>query len=121
MAGLVLGIDAVDIDRMRRMIELSPDDFGQLGWTDAERAYCGDRADRYAARWAVKEAVAKALGCGFAGAPPNQIEVVSAEDERPRLQLHGSALKVAEEAGVTAWTISITHERGLAVAVVAGT
>ncbi|MDB5340633.1 MAG: Holo-[acyl-carrier protein] synthase, partial [Planctomycetaceae bacterium] len=111
MAGLVLGIDAVDIDKMRRMIELSPDDFGRFGWTDSERVYCNNRPDRYASRWAVKEAVAKALGCGFAGAPPDQIEVIGAEDRPPRLLLHGRALSVSEETGIVDWTISITRTR----------
>jgi holo-[acyl-carrier protein] synthase len=117
---VVVGIDAVDIKRMGRMLSLSPQRFAKLAWTDAEREYCRGRSDRYAARWAAKEAVMKALGGGFSTLDPLEIEVLSVESQRPVLLLHGSASAEAARQGVVEWSLSMTHEDHLALAVVAG-
>lgn len=117
---VVVGIDAVDIGRMGRMLALSPGRFAKLAWTDAEREYCNGRNERYATRWAAKEAVMKALGMGFASLNPLDIEVVSVEDEIPAVRLHGAAAREAERQHIESWSVSLTHENHLALAIVAG-
>lgn len=117
----LVGIDAVDIARMRRMLSLSPQRFGEFAWTEAERLYCNGRADRFATRWAAKEACMKALGVGFAAISPRDIEVVSEEDTPPQLRLHGTAQAHADLQGVHSWALSLTHENALAIAMVIGT
>lgn len=116
----VVGLDSVHIDRIGRMLSLSPHRFARLAWTEAERAYCNGRSDRYAARWAAKEAVMKALGVGFAKISPLDIEVSSTENQRPVLVLHRSAAAEAARQGIKEWSLSMTHEDRLALAVVIG-
>ncbi|WP_431768455.1 holo-ACP synthase [Paenarthrobacter nicotinovorans] len=117
----VVGIDAVDIQRIARMLALSPQRFAAFAWTEAERSYCRDRPDRYATRWAAKEAVMKALGTGFATLDPLSIEVVTVEDRIPMLRLTGEAAAEARRQHISTWAISLTHEGNLALAVVMGT
>lgn len=106
-AGLVLGIgiDLVDIRRIRRALERHGERFTHRIFTESERALCESRgvtrAEAYARRWAAKEAAAKALRVGLVGALEIQlawreIEVVRADSGWPSLRLSGSALAQAE-------------------------
>lgn len=117
---VMVGIDAVDIRQIQRMLVLSSGRFEQRVWTDREAEYCGGRSDRYATRWAAKEAVMKALGLGLASLNLLDIEVVSREGKRPVLVLHREALKEADRQGIESWSLSLTHENGMAIAIVAG-
>ncbi|MGX9901317.1 holo-ACP synthase [Arthrobacter sp. SA17] len=117
---VTVGIDAVDIRQIQRMLVLSSDRFEQRVWTDQEAEYCSGRTDRYATRWAAKEAVMKALGLGLASLNLLDIEVVSSEGNRPTLVLHRDALKEADRQGIDSWSLSLTHENGMAIALVAG-
>jgi holo-[acyl-carrier protein] synthase len=86
-------------------------------FTEQERHDAGDCADRLAARWAVKEAVAKALGVGLLqGVGLREIETVVDEAGAPRLVLHGGARHLAQTRRLGMWAISVSHERGVAVA-----
>jgi len=108
---LGVGIDLIEIERVERALERRPRLAERL-FTDAELAYSRERARpgrHLAARFAVKEAVIKALGQGL---PPKDIEVVSGEP--PTLRLHGQA---ADLAGDTEIVISLTHSRESAAAV----
>ena len=78
----------------------------------------GGRAESLAARWAAKEAFAKALGTGFRGFLVSEVSVISADGGRPSLKLAGAALKRFREAGGGSLHLSLTHEAGLAMAVV---
>lgn len=115
-----VGVDAVDVGRMRRMLELSPERFPAFAWTEAERLHCAGRADRFATRWAAKEAVMKVLGKGFAHLNPKDIEVVALDHERPTLRLRGRAADEAARQGIDSWSVSLTHEGSIAIAIVAG-
>jgi holo-[acyl-carrier protein] synthase len=114
-----LGVDLCDIERLRVAMARTQGMRNRI-FTAAEQEYCErkrDPAERYAARFAAKEAVMKAMGIGLGGCAVNHIEVV--RDERsgaPAVFLHDTAARVAAERGVAAWLLSLTHTAGLAQA-----
>src|SRR5260221_14199890 len=89
-------------------------------FTAEERELAGEPAKHshfYAGRFAGKEAVAKALGTGFAGAVTwHGIEILRLPAGAPYVQLSGGALEFAKNLGITAWFISISHQDGIALA-----
>lgn len=116
-----IGIDAVEVDRFRRVIERRPGVAGRL-FTDDERAYgarFADPAPRLAARFAAKEATMKALGVGLGAFHFRDVEVSTAPSGAPFLRLSGRAEALAGAQGVTSLHLSITHTDHLAEAVVA--
>jgi holo-[acyl-carrier protein] synthase len=117
-----LGLDAVDVERFRRVLERRPSVAERL-FTDDERAYgdsASDPATRLAARFAAKEAVMKALGVGLGAFGFHEVEVVrDADTGAPSLSLTGRAAALAAEHGVTQWRVSLTHTALVAEAVVA--
>ena len=113
-----VGIDAVDVERFRRVLARRPTLAGRV-FTDAERSYAAttrDPAPRLAARFAAKEAVLKALGVGLGAAGLREIEVVRDGDGRPHLELSGRAAALARRRGVARWHVSLTHTETAAVA-----
>jgi holo-[acyl-carrier protein] synthase len=122
VAGVVgIGVDVVEISRMTWTLERTPR-FRDRVFTAGERAICDDKAEpaaSYAARFAVKEAVLKALGEGIFDLPLSDIEVCGGVDEAPTIALHGRAAECAAAASVDRWLISITHDAGIAAAVAA--
>jgi holo-[acyl-carrier protein] synthase len=114
-----LGIDVCSIERMRRALERHGDRFFGRICTDAERADVGGRdvATTLAGRFAVKEAFAKALD-GARGVGWHEAQVRRAPSGRPILELSGKALAMAKDFGADTWHVSITHDAGVAVAVV---
>ncbi len=118
---VAIGTDLVDIDRIRQVIERQPGFVGRV-YTDGERDYCErrrDPAERYAARFAAKEAVLKALGTGLGGADFADIEVVRLDSGQPILRITGRAAERAAELGIDRWLLTITHSEHLAQAFVA--
>ncbi len=111
-----LGVDAVDVDRFATVLERQPRMAGRL-FTDDERAV--EAAPRLAARFAVKEAVMKALGVGLGAFAWHDVETVRTESGAPELVLRGAAAELAVDRGVTRWLVSLTHTDTTAVAVVA--
>lgn len=114
-----VGVDLCEVDRMRTVLERTPS-FGTRVFTGAERAYCErrrDPAERYAARFAAKEAVLKAMGAGIGSCPLAAIEVVAARSGAPSVVLHGRAAELAHERGITTWHLSMTHTGALAQAI----
>ncbi len=109
-----VGVDVVEVARLQRALTRTPRLAGRL-FTDAERAVT--RCESLAARFAAKEAVAKALGAP-AGLRWRDAEVVSDPDGRPRLVLHGGVADEAAAQGITAWHLSLSHDGGVATAVV---
>ena len=89
-------------------------------FTDDERAYCercARPAEHYAARFAAREAVLKALGCGFAeGVGLHDVSVAADATGRPKAVLSGRAAKIAAEQGVREIALSISYTRDVAVA-----
>ena len=116
-----IGTDLVDLDRFRLAAERTPGILTRF-FTEGERAYAERRQDpteRYAARFAAKEAVMKALGVGLGACELAEIEVVRDEDSgAPDLVLHGKAAALAADRGVTAWKLSLTHTDTSAHAIV---
>ena len=122
MGGVVrgLGVDAVEVGRLRRALDRRPRLADRL-FTDAERAYAAGALDpgpRLAARFAAKEAVAKALGVGIGPLSWRDVEVVRDAAGVPRLVLSGQAARLAAGLGVEHWHLSLTHTTSLAVAAV---
>lgn len=115
---LLCGVDIVSIERIRRAVDRSGEDFLRRCWTEQELDYCSGRADRLAARWAAKEATMKMLACGLDQLDPRGIEVAREESGVPRLELGPAATEAARHRGVTSWSLSLSHEVGHAVAMV---
>jgi len=113
-----VGVDLIEIDRIRRALERYPG-FKERCFTEAERAYCDSRknpAQSYAGRFAGKEAVGKALGFGVARAFAwRDVEIVGRP--KPGVQLHGRLAAWAERLGTGEIDVSMTHSRELASAV----
>ena len=114
-----LGVDIVEIARMRKIIERSPA-FVEKVYSAAERAYCDSHAHpevHYATRFAAKEAVLKALGTGFSeGIGWLDVEVRRTSKGRPYVVLTGRAREVAREQGVREIPLSLSYTHTDAVA-----
>ena len=109
-----VGIDVVQVERLERALERTPRLRARL-FTEAEQAL--ERSESLAARFAAKEAVAKALGAP-GGLRWRDAEVVSDPGGRPRLVLHGGVADEAAAQGITTWHLSLSHDAGVATAVV---
>ena len=117
---LGVGLDLVEIDRMKESLErhgmafaeriLHPDE-------DAARVGKGEGAAHLAGLFAAKEAVMKALGTGMAGAAFKEIAILNRPGGEPYVRLSGRALETAGKRGIREWRISITHSRTIAAAV----
>lgn len=114
-----LGIDVCSIERMRRALERHGDRFFDRICTATERADLDgrDTATGLAGRFAAKEAFAKALD-GARGVGWHEVQVRRAASGRPYLELSGNAVAAVEGFEADAWHVSITHDAGVAVAVV---
>src|SRR4051812_42863197 len=112
-----VGVDLVSVSETAAMLEASGQSYRDLCWTSGEQIYCRDSPARYAARWAAKEAVIKALGHGIGEVDPLDIEVLAVEGQRPQLQLSGTARTFAQQAGLSL-NLSLSHDADLAMAVV---
>ena len=114
------GIDLVEIGRIQHSMDRYGSRFLDRVYTAAEQAYCLRKrkaAESFAARFAAKEAGAKALGTGISfGVSWLEIEVVRALGGRPTLRFHGRAAQIAAAMGVARSALSITHTANLAMA-----
>ena len=114
-----IGLDVCSIERMRRALERHGDRFFGRICSERERADLAGRdvATALAGRFAVKEAFAKALD-GAPGVGWHEVEVRRTKSGRPRLELSGNAVAAVERVGATRWHVTITHDAGIAAAVV---
>ena len=116
------GTDLAEVPRIRRSIENYGDRFLQRIYTEAEIVYSMSKAnssERLAARFAAKEAGMKAIGTGWRrGVTWKDFEVMNEPSGRPTLRLTGAALAIAAKMGVQRISISLTHTREMAFAVV---
>src|SRR5437870_7232151 len=115
-----IAIDLCPVSRMGRAIERHGGRFEARVFTEAERAYCrsrGQPAEHFAARFAAKEALLKALGVP-AGLSWHELEVESGPDGAPRLLLHGEAGRAAAVRGADVLHLSLSHSGDMAAAVV---
>ncbi|MGH9304670.1 MAG: holo-ACP synthase [Acidimicrobiales bacterium] len=115
-----VGIDVIEISRVRRALERRPRLAGRL-FSEAEREALAARADpvpSLAARFAAKEAAMKALGTGVGGIAFCEVEVLRGPVGAPLLAVSGRAAARANALGVRKWHVSLSHSDVLATAVV---
>jgi len=116
------GVDLIEVERIAHSIERFGERFLRRVYTDHEITYCQGRrasAESFAARFAAKEAGAKALGTGISrGVTWNEFQVARNPGGRPVLELQGRAALLAKELGVRAISLSLTHTGSLAMATV---
>lgn len=112
------GVDLIEIERVQSVILRYGRRFLDRIFTIQELAQVEDRPASLAARFAAKEAVAKALGTGIGAVSWREIEVVREESGRPSLRLSGSAARLAAEQRLSGWSISLSHTETHAMAVV---
>jgi holo-[acyl-carrier protein] synthase len=117
-----LGTDICGIERVAHYLERYGERFTRRCFTPGEIAYCErhkNNAEQYAARIAAKEAASKALGTGWRrGVHWKCFEVASQPSGKPFLRIHGRAAEIASQMGVSSTHVSLTHDVGVAVAVV---
>lgn len=115
-----IGIDLVENDRIARSVERLGDRFLSRIFTAGERDYCGKMREpvpHYAARFAAKEAVAKAFGCGIGAEMEfHEIEVTRSESGAPEVLLHDKAKATAEARGVSQIFLSLSHTDSSSIA-----
>ncbi|MFQ5826211.1 MAG: holo-ACP synthase [Dehalococcoidia bacterium] len=120
-----VGLDIIEIHRIERALARWGERFLERIYTEREQEFYGRRAESLAALFASKEAVMKALGTGArmrngAGVGWREIEVLPDPLGKPIVYLHGRAQKRAQELGMSALDISLSHSRDYAVASVVG-
>lgn len=115
---LSVGVDLIELSRMARALAHARARFLQRVYTPAEQAFCRDRLDELAVRFAGKEAISKALGTGLYGISWLDMEILPDARGKPFVTLYGNALARAQELGLTEWAISLSHSDQYAVAMV---
>jgi holo-[acyl-carrier protein] synthase len=120
---LSAGVDIVELDRIRRALDRYGERFLVRIYTREEIVRYGERLPELAARFAAKEAISKALGVGINhmsahGIGWREVEVLPDPLGKPVVRLSGRARQLAEEQGLREWTISLSHGRDYAVAMV---
>lgn len=115
------GVDLIEIDRIREAFERHGERFVARVFTEAEQRDCGGRVSSLAARFAAKEAAAKALGCGIGIVSWLEIEIRSGENQAPYLTLYGEGERLANQLGLSNWAVSLSHTEGQALAFVVAT
>jgi holo-[acyl-carrier protein] synthase len=117
---LGIGIDIIEIARIQRALDDFGERFLQRIYTANERQRYATRVPELAARFAAKEATSKALGTGIRGIRWREMEILSNRRGKPVLVLHGRAAARADELGLAAFDVSLTHSRTDAMAFVVG-
>ena len=118
MANLTNGVDLIEISRISQAIDRHGERFLRRIFTSKELALVGDKPASLAARFAAKEAVAKALGSGIGDVSWTEIEVLRGPNNQPELHLHGNARQLADQSGYHTWSISLSHSMDFAIAMV---
>jgi holo-[acyl-carrier protein] synthase len=115
---LATGVDLIEISRIRDAVERHGARFVERIFTEAEQIECNGRSASLAARFAAKEAAAKALGCGIGDVRWVDIEVRGDENHAPHLYLYGEGERLAKRLGLVDWSISLSHSETQAIALV---
>ena len=120
MAILAHGIDLVDFPRIEEMIKRHSERFINRVFTSTEQAYADknkNRVEKYAGRFAAKEAILKLMGTGWRGKIAwTDIEIINNSSGQPQVTLDGEVKKISEKLGITEISISITHTANFAIA-----
>lgn len=114
---VAVGVDIIEVERVRRVYEHHGERFLQRVFTAVEVRQCRGRATRLAGRFAAKEAISKALGTGLHGVAWREMEIVQLRSGRPSVRLHGKAKQRAEQLGLSAFDVSIADLQTLSIAI----
>ena len=119
------GIDIVEIIRISELLEAHGERFLTRCFTDGERRYAETgrkrRAERYAARFACKEAVLKVIGTGWRdGISWRDIDVLREPSGQPQIAISGRCAEIAQKLGIVSWNVSLSHTDKVAIASVIG-
>lgn len=112
------GVDLIEIARIQAVLDRHGGRFLRRVFTPKEIERYAQRTSSLAARWAGKEAVVKALGCGIGDIAWTDIEILNDGDGAPVLHLHGKAASLSAELGLQGWSLSLSHTSELALAFV---
>lgn len=112
------GVDLIEVERVAAAIQRHGERFLQHIFTPQELAEVGSNVSSLAARFAAKEAVSKALGTGIGEVTFQDIEVLRGASGEPVLHLHGAGLNLAQALGLETWSISLSHTKEHAIAMV---
>ena len=120
---LTTGVDLIEISRVQRALDRHGERFLSRVFTPVEVRYCRARPAELAARFAAKEAVAKALGVGVRmmardGIRWQEAQIVGDQRGKPLIRLSGQAARRADELGLTQWAVSLSHTETHAIAFV---
>jgi len=114
------GIDLVDCPRIEEMINRHGERFIDRVFTVAEKAYAEknkNSVEKYAGRFAAKEAILKLMGTGWRGKIAwTDIEIINNKNGQPKVTLYGEVKSIADELGISQVSISITHTANFAIA-----
>ena len=113
---LKTGVDIIEIPRIQEIIERRGERFLKRIFTEEEIRFSKNKIERFAGRFAAKEAVMKAFGTGRIGISWTDIEVVRTEDEAPEIKLHGRGKVFAKSEEIDDISISISHSKKYAIA-----
>lgn len=118
-----IGVDIIEIERLERALESHGSRLRDRLFTPREISYCikaGREGERFATRFAAKEAARKALGAvrDLPALAWHEVEIISSADGAPKLEFHGRALEVTASAGITHTHVSLSHSRDQAIAFV---
>jgi len=116
-----IGVDIIEIERVESAIKRWRERFLNRIYTETELRTCRDRLSSLASRFAAKEAVMKVLGTGGIGIAWREIEILTGDDGRPSVRLHGQALNKARKLNLKEVCVSLSDSREYAVAVAIGT
>ena len=114
---VAIGIDIIEVDRVRKVYQHHGDRFLKRVFTEAEVLQCRGKANRLAGRFAAKEAISKALGTGLHGVAWREMEVVQLRSGRPTVTLHGNAKRRAQFLGISAFDVSIADLKDFSIAI----
>lgn len=114
---VAVGIDIIEVDRVRKVFEHHGERFLKRVFTEMEARQCRGKATRLAGRFAAKEAISKALGTGLRGVAWHEMEVVQLYSGRPTVTLHGNAKRRAELLGLSAFDVSIADLAQFSIAI----
>lgn len=115
---LSTGVDLVEIQRLQDAVDRYGERFLNRIFTPRELNEVGQNTASLAARFAAKEAVAKALGTGIGPVNWREVEILRGPARQPMLKLHGAALQLASELNLKSWSLSLSHTATHAIAMV---
>ncbi|MEN8097858.1 MAG: holo-ACP synthase [Chloroflexota bacterium] len=116
-----VGVDMVEILRVERLMARYGSRFLNRVFTEIEQAECNNTPERYAVRFAAKEATSKVLGTGIGIVSWRDIEVKHLASGKPYLNLYGAADRRAKQLGLVNWAVSLSHSQSNALAFVVAT